>query len=238
MRKFSNYTFVAWRLSTVKYDEDKYRVTSQYLYGGQLDLSWRETYFCWCFWSLEVQTHELQSADSVIVRAMDEALNIQPREMYWSVLGMMNNPWFRITISKKNGVLKFKHPTLPATQPGGWMEQVKKAGGDLTDGNWGEAPKGAVKRPNIITGPEINMKKPGLNVNITLEEFKAHNSRENDPWFVVDGEVYDGTPFLKGHPGGPQSIISTAATDCTDEFMAIREFAASILSLIRGLHLF
>lgn len=116
------------------------------------------------------------------------------------------------------------------------MEQVKKAGGDLTDGNWGETPIGAVKRVDVAPEPEINMKKPGLKVNITLEEFKAHNSRETDPWFVAEGEVYDGTPFLEGHPGGAQSVISTAATDCTDEFLAIREFTYSTLYLIRGLH--
>ncbi|EEQ28849.1 hypothetical protein McanMca71_001087 [Microsporum canis] len=218
-----------WRLSSIQYDEDRYRATSQYLYGGQLDLSWRETYFCWCFWSLEVQTHELETADSIVVRAMDESLNIQPREMYWSVLGMMNNPWFRITISKENGVLKFKHPTLPATQAGGWMEAVKKAGGDLTDGNWGEASASAAKPVDVKPEPEINMKKPGLKVNITLEEFMAHNSRDTDPWFVVDGEVYDGTPFLEGHPGGAQSIISTAATDCTEEFLAIHSESAKAM---------
>ena len=81
---------------------------------------------------------DLEKSDAIIVRAMDESMAIQPRDMYWSVLGMMNNPWFRVTITTENGRLKFEHPTHP-TKAGGWMERVKKAGGDLTNGFWGEA---------------------------------------------------------------------------------------------------
>jgi nitrate reductase (NAD(P)H) len=57
---------------------------------------------------------------------------------------------------------------------------------------------------------------------ITLEELRAHD-KEDEPWFVVRNEVYDGTAFLEGHPGGASSIINAAALDSTDEFMAIRE---------------
>jgi nitrate reductase (NAD(P)H) len=46
---------------------------------------------------------------------------------------------------------------------------------------------------------------------------------EKEPWFVVNGEVYDGTAFLEGHPGGATSIIGAAGQDATDEFMAIRK---------------
>ncbi|KAJ7602944.1 cytochrome b5-like heme/steroid binding domain-containing protein, partial [Mycena rosella] len=49
-----------------------------------------------------------------------------------------------------------------------------------------------------------------------------HEGRES-PWFVLQGEVYDGTRFLEEHPGGAQSIVGAAAADATDEFMAIRE---------------
>ena len=69
---------------------------------------------------------------------------------------------------------------------------------------------------------EISMKKEGLKRNITIEELRDHGGKEN-PWFVVDGEVYDGTRFLDEHPGGAQSIFGAAATDATDEFVAIRE---------------
>lgn len=34
-----------------------------------------------------------------------------------------------------------------------------------------------------------------------MEEVEKHDSKES-AWFVVDGRVYDATPFLKEHPGG------------------------------------
>lgn len=182
-------------------------------------MPYRETCFCWCFWSLDIPIPDLENSDGILVRAMDESMNIQPRDMYWSVLGMMNNPWFRVAITKTNGVLKFEHPATVHV-PGGWMERVKKAGGDLTNGNWGEIIEGEQPRqPEIVE--EINMKKEGLSKEITIQELKQSTAER--PWFVVNGEVYDGTGFLEGHPGGPQSIISAAGLDSTEEFLAIRE---------------
>lgn len=37
---------------------------------------------CWCFWSYEVPLAELASASWIYVRAMDESMNTQPRDMY------------------------------------------------------------------------------------------------------------------------------------------------------------
>ena len=75
------------------------------------------------------------------------------------------------------------------------------------------------------------MTKDGIDRNVTIDELRKHDTNEN-PWFVVDGEVYDGTAFLEGHPGGATSIIGAAGQDATDEFMAIRTFppSASILT--------
>lgn len=114
-----------WRLADIDYPEDRYRDAEQMLYGGRLDMSWRESCFCWCQWSLDFLVSELADAKDIVLRAMDESMNIQPKEMYWSVLGMMNNPWFRVTISKEGDYLRFEHPTQPALMPGGWMERVK-----------------------------------------------------------------------------------------------------------------
>jgi nitrate reductase (NAD(P)H) len=183
---------------------------------------WRETCFCWCFWNLEIPTEDLKESDAILVRATDESLNYQPRDMYWSVLGMMNNPWFRVAILKDGNVLKFEHPTQPALMPGGWMERVKKAGGDLTNSRWGEVSSNEEQPPNEEKVVEISMKKEGLNNSIDIKELKAHVSPQ-DPWFVVNGEVYDGTKFLEGHPGGAQSIISAAGMDVSEEFLAIRK---------------
>jgi len=186
-------------------------------------MHWRETSFCWCFWEIDIPMKELMEAKDLFVRTMDESMNVQPRDMYWSVLGMMNNPWFRVVIHQDQDHLRFEHPTQPALMPGGWMERVKKAGGNLINGQWGEKMEGEAEEPEAEEAPkEIKMTSDKVKREITFEEFKA-NDNEKAPWFVVNGEVYDGTAFLKGHPGGAQSIISAAGLDSTDEFMAIRK---------------
>jgi nitrate reductase (NAD(P)H) len=212
-----------WRLANIDYAEDKYRAyEDRQLLGGRLDMDWRETSFCWCFWNLNIAIEELKTTNDILVRVMDEAMCVQPRDMYWSVLGMMNNPWYRIVIHNENDTLSFEHPTQPALMPGGWMERVKKAGGNLTNGHWGEKIDGEVpEHASVEEERVIKMTKDDVNNTISIDELRAHDGAEN-PWFVINGEVYDGTAFLEGHPGGAQSIISAAALDATDEFMAIR----------------
>ncbi|KAI3342838.1 nitrate reductase [Ustulina deusta] len=212
-----------WVLANISYPEDQYRLAAEgeTLFGGRIDMSWRESCFCWCFWDLDIPISRLQAADDIMVRAMDEAMMVQPRDMYWSVLGMMNNPWFRVVIHKEGSKLRFEHPTQPALMPGGWMERVKKAGGNLTNGYWGEqlAGEAQVAEP-VEPAKEICMVNEKIHRTITLEEFKSHDG-ETEPWFVVNGEVYDGTGFLEGHPGGPTSITGAAGQDASEEFLAI-----------------
>lgn len=216
---------ISWRLADIDYPEDRYRDVEKEIFGGRLDMSWRESCFCWCQWSLDLTVAELRRAKDIIVRAMDESMNIQPRDMYWSVLGMMNNPWFRVTISIEGDFLRFKHPTLPALMPGGWMEDVKKAGGNLSNGYWGDSlGEQDVAAQATVTAKEISMVKEGFNNSITIEELRRHDNKDS-PWFVVNGQVYDGAKFLEGHPGGATSIIAAAGLDSTDEFMAIRKSA-------------
>jgi nitrate reductase (NAD(P)H) len=211
-----------WRLADIDYAEDKYRAAGeQDLFGGTLDMSWREACFCWCFWGIDIFVEELKDAKDILVRAMDESMNLQPKDMYWSVLGMMNNPWFRIAIIPEDGHLRFEHPTQPALMPGGWMERVKKMGGNLTNGSWGERVEGEQATVAVEAVAEIKMTKDGVDKEITIDELRKHDG-DTSPWFVVNGEVYDGTKFLEGHPGGAQSIISAAGMDATDEFTAIR----------------
>ncbi|KAH7375585.1 nitrate reductase [Plectosphaerella cucumerina] len=213
-----------WTRANISYPEDDYRLAPEgdTLYGGKMDMSWRESSFCWCFWDFDVPVARLAEADDIMVRCMDEGMMVQPRDMYWSVLGMMNNPWFRVVIHKDaHDTLRFEHPTLPALRPGGWMERVKKAGGNLTNGFWGENVKGEAESA-VEAEPvkEICMTKEGVKRVITLEELRQH-SGEQEPWFVVNGEVYDGTPYLEGHPGGAASIIGAAGQDASEEFLAI-----------------
>ncbi|KAF2762165.1 hypothetical protein EJ05DRAFT_199535 [Pseudovirgaria hyperparasitica] len=219
-----------WRLSNIEYAEDKYReAPDQELYGGKLDMWWREASFCWCFWHLDIPVNELKGANDIIVRGMDESMNLQPRDMYWSVLGMMNNPWFRVAVHHEGDYLRFEHPTQPALIAGGWMERVKKSGGNLTNGYWGEK-LGGEDAENVINeeAAEVKMTNDKINKQITIDELRKHD-RPEEPWFVVNGEVYDGTAFLEGHPGGAQSIISAAGMDATDEFMAIHSETAKAM---------
>lgn len=103
------------------------------------------------------------------------------------------------------------------------MERVKKFGGDLSNGYWGEKIVGDEGHERVLEDEvEIKLTNDGVTSTISLDDLREHD-KENSPWFVLDGEVYDGTAYLKDHPGGAQSIISVAATDATDEFMAIRK---------------
>jgi nitrate reductase (NAD(P)H) len=54
----------------------------------------------------------------------------------------------------------------------------------------------------------------------SMEEIAKHSTAES-PWIVVNNRVYDCTLFLKAHPGGADSILINAGTDCSEEFDAI-----------------
>ncbi|KAE8443841.1 hypothetical protein EG329_001348 [Mollisiaceae sp. DMI_Dod_QoI] len=219
----------SWALANIRYHEDDYRDQTdenEMLFGGKLDMGWRETCFTWCFWEIDLKVEDLKNSGDIMVRAMDESMNVQPRDMYWSVLGMMNNPWYRVTISKEGDYLRFEHPTQPALMPGGWMERVKAKGGNLSNGFWGEKMGGEGEEEGIIEAKtDVKMTKDGLDKEISIDELRKHDNDQN-PWFVVNGEVYDGTAFLEGHPGGATSIIGAAGQDVTDEFMAIHSETA------------
>lgn len=225
----------SWRLADIEYPEDRYRAVESELFGGRLDMSWRESCFCWVFWSLDIPVSELADSKDLLVRAMDESMNIQPRDIYWSVLGMMHNAWFRVAINKVGDVLNFEHPTQPALMPGGWMERVKKAGGNLINGYWGEQ-IGTEKGEELekAVAKEVAMTKPGVQRAITVDELRKHDN-DQDPWFVVNGEVYEGKTFMKEHPGGAQSILSAAGMDTSDEFMAIHSETAK--GMMPGYHI-
>lgn len=54
---------------------------------------------------------------------------------------------------------------------------------------------------------------------VTLLEMRTQ--ARDKPWFIVDGEVYDGTGFLRDHPGGESSILLVAGEDASEDFRAI-----------------
>lgn len=43
-------------------------------------------YWCWCFWSLEVEVLNLLVSKDIAVRAWDETLNTQPEKLIWNVM--------------------------------------------------------------------------------------------------------------------------------------------------------
>ncbi|KAL4079389.1 hypothetical protein J3A83DRAFT_4409606 [Scleroderma citrinum] len=213
-----------WRLAAIEYPEDHFRELCHIdpVYGT-LDLTERDTSFCWCFWSFDVKHSTLAQCNALMVKATDEGSAMQPRDMYWHALGMMNNWWFRVAVNKTEDddriMLHFEHPTLAGTASGGWMERMKTSGYDITRPIFGKnasEEKSADAKPNI---EEIPLTKPGVTRKITLDELKKQDREQ--PWFVVNGEVYDGTPFLNEHPGGGDSIILVAGEDASEDFFAI-----------------
>ncbi|KAG1730636.1 hypothetical protein EDD22DRAFT_982614 [Suillus occidentalis] len=206
-----------WTLGNIEYPEDLFRgVRHQDPVYGTLDLTERDTSFCWCFWTFDVSHDILANCDALIVRAMDEG--------YWHALGMMNNWWFRVVVHRTVNddgriVLQFEHPTLAGTAHGGWMERMKATGEDIIKPAFGAKEQDLAPRAPKRQSDEVCLTKPGINRKITLEEFKAQDRQR--PWFVVNGEVYDGTPFLQDHPGGGDSILLVAGEDASEDFFAI-----------------
>ncbi|KAG6484257.1 nitrate reductase [NADH]-like [Zingiber officinale] len=177
-------------------------------------------YWCWCFWSLEVEVLPLLSAKEVAVRAWDESHNTQPEKLNWNLMGMMNNCWFRVKVKvcrphKGEIGLMFEHPTQPGNQSGGWMVRQKHMA-------TAEAP--AQKLKKSTSTPFMNTAAE----HYTMSQVRKHASRDS-AWIIVHGQVYDCTAFIKDHPGGPDSILVNAGTDCTEEFDAIHSDHAKAL---------
>ncbi|MBA0795567.1 hypothetical protein Gohar_006420 [Gossypium harknessii] len=45
-------------------------------------------FWCWCFWSLDVEVLDLLGAKEIAVRAWDETFNTQPEKLIWNLLLM------------------------------------------------------------------------------------------------------------------------------------------------------
>ncbi|XP_047341866.1 nitrate reductase [NADH]-like [Impatiens glandulifera] len=168
-------------------------------------------YWCWCFWSLEVEVLDLLAAKEIAVRAWDETLNTQPEKLIWNLMGMMNNCWFKVKTNvcrphKGEVGIIFEHPTQPANQPGGWMARERLS-----------------SSVDAIPTVKKSVSTPFMNTTsktFSISEVNKHSTPDS-AWIVVNGHVYDCTKFLKDHPGGADSILINAGTDCTEEFDAI-----------------
>jgi cytochrome b involved in lipid metabolism len=52
---------------------------------------------------------------------------------------------------------------------------------------------------------------------IPLNELSEHNTHKSC-WIALHGLVFDITPFLNEHPGGPDVVVTVSGRDCTQEF--------------------
>ncbi|KAJ3939035.1 uncharacterized protein N0V96_011149 [Colletotrichum fioriniae] len=69
----------------------------------------------------------------------------------------------------------------------------------------------AVKRPFKSQAPSSSSTTSSSLPIITPSELAAHNSITSS-WAAIDGKVYDLTPFLTIHPGGPKTLLESAGT--------------------------
>lgn len=232
-----------WQLAAITYPEDLYRIhpIQNDPYFGELDLSMTDMSFSWCFWRLDIDVQSQLIGPDVrvmAVRAIDESLQTMPRDMYWTAMSMMNSWWFRVAVHKEadGKSLRFEHPAPVAGNAQGWMQRMSEAGLNPRYPNFGgispyqgqsssstEEDSSSKQKPPTLDEVLQAMKNPDKSsVVVTAAELEQHSGGEvAEPWFVVHGQVYDGTPFLEAHPGGEQSIRLVAGEDATEDFMAI-----------------
>ncbi|BCR91640.1 putative cytochrome b5 reductase [Aspergillus chevalieri] len=51
----------------------------------------------------------------------------------------------------------------------------------------------------------------------TIKDLASHKSRD-DLWIAIHGKVYNITPYIRDHPGGPDVLLDTAGTDATEAY--------------------
>ncbi|XP_059630818.1 nitrate reductase [NADH]-like [Cornus florida] len=169
-------------------------------------------HWCWCFWSVELEVLDLLSATKEIaVRAWDESLSTQPQTLIWNLMvrGMMNNCWFRVKVNVCRGDqgeigIVFEHPTQPGNDSGGWMARERQL---RLSAEMNQSVRKSLSTPFMITSSR----------KYSMTDVAKHNSADS-AWIIVYGHVYDATGFLKDHPGGADSILINAGTDCTEDF--------------------
>jgi isopentenyl diphosphate isomerase/L-lactate dehydrogenase-like FMN-dependent dehydrogenase/cytochrome b involved in lipid metabolism/hemoglobin-like flavoprotein/DMSO/TMAO reductase YedYZ molybdopterin-dependent catalytic subunit len=176
------------------------------LYTEEKPTKWGKSW-CWVFWSLEVETTRLLQCETLAVRCWDQSTNSQPGKLTWSILGMMNNCWFRVKMKQiGNGNDKTEvrclHPAVVDGDMKGWMVEEKEAL---------EAPATV-----LTSAPVADDNAPSY----PLEEIAKH-STEDDCWIILHGKVYDTSEFMADHPGGGNSILKVTGTDSSQVFDAI-----------------
>jgi len=71
----------------------------------------------------------------------------------------------------------------------------------------------------------------------TWDEVREHATKDNDRWFVIDGEVYDITRWAGKHPGGSRVITHYAGQDATEAFNAFHNDPKFARKYMKALHI-
>jgi nitrate reductase (NAD(P)H) len=75
-----------------------------------------DKHWCWAWWETEVDAHRLMRCEEICCRCVDSNQNMQPNELTWNVMGMLNNCIFRIKVhpfkdASGEAAVWFEHPT-------------------------------------------------------------------------------------------------------------------------------
>ena len=138
----------SWRLANITVREKP-----RWAAGSSGD---KAKHWCWCHWEYEADAAEVRGANEICFRAFDQSQNCMPERPTWNVMGMLNNPWFRVRVhpSADGKGVTFEHPTIAGPTPGGWMQKMAaEKGGELL---WGWGGEGGPAAP-----PRADLRSPG-----------------------------------------------------------------------------
>merc|ERR1719436_1549303 len=115
--------------------------------------------YCWVHWTVDVPVKDLRFCTEFAVRAWDDSQNCQPERPTWNLMGMMNNPWFRVKVHCIGDdiidEIWFEHPTqvdnrhsIDKTAPLNPINEILHLddNGNLASPGWMERMNEAVKK--------------------------------------------------------------------------------------------
>merc|ERR1719487_1062565 len=118
-----------WRMANIKRFEPAHESGKQW---------------CWVFWPCQVPVSAIASCAEICVRAWDDCQNVMTALPTWNLMGMMNNPWFRVKVHKVEGAenqIWFEHPTRVEPTPGTFYangEIMHLVNGEVASPGWAE----------------------------------------------------------------------------------------------------